>query len=230
MNFRMNLCQTGITLFASLVLFVFPLQRAHADDFEDWNEPGFENHPLPNQPGLHAVERLGFTVGGDVVSKLTRSDGTISQITAGGLYQAGIGALYRYPTIPFSIELTLNYHVDSDYNNSDNASFRRTPVEALVYFNGMDRFRIGAGMRRVYDARASSTINGVTEKYTFKTAHGSIIEIGYEVQPYGWVNLRYVKEHYMVDTYTTTGGTTQGLSGNVPYDGSHWGFFISYEY
>ena len=226
----MNALQTGTSVLASLALFVLPIQCAHADDFDSWNDLGFENHPARNQPGLHAVERLGFTVGGDVVSKLTRSDGTIRQISAGGLYQAGIGALYRYPTIPFSIELTLNYHVDSDYNGNDNASFRRTPLEALVYFNGVDRFRIGAGMRRVYDARATSTINGVTEKYTFKNAQGSIVEIGYEVRPYGWVNLRYVKEHYLVDTYSTTGGTTQGLSGSVPYDGSHWGLFISYEY
>ena len=227
----MSLRHTGRSLFAILTLVAISFQFAIADDFDAWNNYGFEeSHITPDQPGFHAVERLGFTVGGDVISKLTRADGTVREISGGGLYQAGLGVLYRYPTIPFSLELTLNYHTDSDYNNNDNASFRRVPVETLLYFNGTSLFRIGAGMRFVYDARASSTINGVTEKYTFKNARGRIIEIGYQVRPYGWVNLRYVKEHYTVDTYTTTGETTPDLAGNVPYDGSHWGFFISYEY
>ena len=57
-------------------------------------------------------------------------------------------------SIPFSVALTFNYHYDSDYNNNDNASFRRNPLEALAYFNGLGRFRIGGGMRYVYAARA----------------------------------------------------------------------------
>lgn len=36
-------------------------------------------------------------------------------------------------------------------------------------------------------------------------------------------------ESYKVATYSTT-GITPTLSGNAPYDGSHFGIFISYEY
>lgn len=221
--------QTAKSLFAILTLLAFPFLCARADDVDLWNAHGTETLSFRPQPGFHAVERLGVTVGGDAISRLTRSDGTIRQISAGGLYQAGLGVLYQYPAIPFSVALTFNYHVDSDYNGNNNASFRRNPLEALAYFNVFDRFRIGGGMRYVYAARATSTINGVTERYTFDNARGSIIEIGYEVRPYGWINLRYVKEHYTVATYSST-GTATGLSGNAPYDGSHTGLFISYEY
>lgn len=225
----MNVSHTGRSLFATLALLAIPLQSAHADDFDSWNEFGFASNPVRNKPGFHAVERLGITVGGDIVSKVTHADGTFREITAGGLYQAGLGVLYRWDAIPFSAELTFNYHVNSDYNGNDNASFRRNPLEALVYFNGMDRFRIGAGMRYVYTARATSVLNGVTERIAFENAKGSIVEIGYEVTPYGWINLRYVKEHYTVANYSTT-STTAVPPSNAPYDGSHYGFFISYEY
>jgi hypothetical protein len=224
-----NVSQTGKSLCASLALIAFPFLCAHADDFDSWSEYGFATYPVRTKPGLHAVERLGITVGGDIISKVTHADGTFREISAGGLYQAGLGVLYQWEVIPFSTELTFNYHVNSDYNGNDNASFRRNPLEALVYFNGMGRFRIGAGMRYVYSARATSILNGVTERITFENARGSIVEIGYQVNPYGWVNLRYVKETYKVATYSTT-GTAPAPSGHAPYDGSHVGLFISYEY
>jgi hypothetical protein len=168
-------------------------------------------------------------VGGDTISGITYPNGAVREITAGDLYQIGLGVLYQWEIAPFSAALTINYQYDADYNDNDDASFRRNPLEALVYFNGLDPFRIGAGMRRVYSARATSTINGVSERITFNNTRGRIFEIGYQVRPYGWVNLRYVNETYEVATYSTT-GTSPGLSGNTPYDGSHTGLFISYEY
>jgi hypothetical protein len=222
--------RTAKSLFAGLVLCVFPYLCAHADDFDNWGRFDYERYPVIERPGLHAVERAGITVGGDVVTSLTNSNGTIREISAGGLYQIGLGMLYRYPTIPFSIEVTFNYQYDAAHNNGDSASFRRNPLEGVLYFDGLNPFRIGAGVRHVYAARAESTINGVSEKYNFQNAHGRIVEIGYEVQPYGWVYLRYVKESYLVENYIASGSTTPGLSRNVPYDGSHWGLFISYEY
>jgi hypothetical protein len=226
---RVNVSQTGKSLFASLALFAFPFLCAHADDFDSWSEYGYADGPVRTKPGFQAVQRLGFTLGGDPISKITYPDGVIREISAGGLNQIGLGILYQWDVIPFSVALTLNYHYDSDYNENDNASFRRVPLEALAYFNGPGRFRIGAGTRYVYSARAASTINGVTEKITFKDTMGSVVEIGYQVRPYGWVSLRYVKETYEVETYSTS-GTTPALSGNTPYNGSHTGLFVSYEY
>jgi hypothetical protein len=221
--------QTGKSLFTILALFAFPFLYAHADDFDSWPEYGYETLPDSSKPGFHAVERLGITLGGNTISKITYPDGAIREISAGGLYQIGLGVLYLAESIPFSAALTLNYHYNSDYNNNDNASFRRNPLEALVYYNGPGNFRIGGGMRYIYAARANSTLNGVTEKITFENTRGSIVEIGYQVRPYGWVVLRYVKEKYKVATYTTT-GTAPGLAGDTPYDGTHVGVFISYEY
>lgn len=218
---------TGKTPF--LILALFAIQCAHADDFDSWTRHDFATYPDRTLPGFHAVERLGITAGGDAISRITFQDGAVREISAGNLYQIGLGVLYQWDYLPLSASLTINYQYDADYNNNDDASFRRNPLEALVYFNGLNPFRIGAGTRYVYSARATSTINGVSEKITFENARGSIVEIGYQVRPYGWVSLRYVKETYRVATYSTT-GTSPNLAGNTPYDGAHYGLFISYEY
>lgn len=225
----MKASHSGKSPIAILALFFFSILRVQADDFDSWPEFASESYPATDRAGFHAVERLGITVGGDVISRLTRSDGTYREISVGGLYQAGLGVLYQWKSVPFSAELTFNYHVNSDYNGNDNASFRRNPLEALLYFNLADRIRIGGGMRHVYAARATASINGVAEKITFANTTGSIVEIGYEVTPYGWINLRYVKETYKIATQSTT-GTIPPVSNNTPYDGSHYGLFVSFEY
>ncbi len=225
----MNVRRLRIPLLSGIILLALPLHSAHAYESDPWAEFGFENRTIRDKPGFHAVERLGITVGGNTIYKITHADGTLREISAGDLYQIGLGVLYRWAAVPFSAALTLNYHYSSDYNNSNSASFRRVPLEALVFFNGLGRFRIGAGIRHVYDARASATLNGVTEKFTFENTHGNVVEIGYEVRPYGWVSLRRVTETYTVASYSTT-GSTQGLSGTTPFNGSHIGLFISYEY
>ena len=95
--FRVNVSQTGKSLCASLALFAFPFLYAHADDFDSWNEYGYATAiPSAPKPGFHAVERLGITVGGDIISKITHPDGTFREISAGGLYQIGLGVLYQW--------------------------------------------------------------------------------------------------------------------------------------
>ncbi len=205
----------------ALLLFAFPC--AHARDFDPWDEDA----PARAKPGFQAVQRLGFTLGGDAISKITYPDGAIREISAGGLNQVGFGILYLWDVVPLSVALTLNYHYDSDYNDNDNASFRRVPHEALAYVNGPGHFRFGGGVRYVYSARAASTINGVAEKTTFKNTRGSVVEIGYQVRPYGWVSLRHVQETYQVETYTTSGTPPSAIA---PYNGNHTGLFVSYEY
>jgi hypothetical protein len=215
---------TGRFVGASLALLAFPFLCAHAGELDT----GY-HYTSPTSPGFHAVQRLGATVGGNVISRLTRSDGTIREISAGGLYQIGLGMLYQAEDIPFSAALTLNYHYNADHKDSDNASFRHIPLEAIVYFNGLGNLRIGGGMRYNYLVRADSNIHGVNERITFENSRGSIIEIGYQVRPGGWVSLRHVKETYKVATYTTTAIVPPPAS-HLPYNGDHTGLFLSFEY
>jgi hypothetical protein len=223
-----NVSRTGRSPFASLCLSACQFLCSHACAYDTSSRYDFGTFPVRPKPGFHAVERIGVTLGGDELAKIDYPDGAIREINAGGLKQIGLGVLYQWGVVPLSAALTINYQYDRDYNENDNASFRRVPLEALAYYTGMGRFRIGAGVRYVYSARASSTINGVSERIDFEDTRGSIVEIGYQVVPYGWVSLRKVKETYKVENYSTTGMPPP--SGPAPYDGSHVGLFIGYEY
>lgn len=173
--------------------------------------------------------RAGITAGGDTITGYTMSNSMEREITAGGLEQYGLGTRFQFGDLPLSLELGINYQFDHDYNENDKASFRRFPLEGIVYINLPGNFRIGGGARHVYSATATSTISGTSERIGFHNTRGSIVEIGYHVAPYGWVALRYVREDYLVESYSTTSTTAQPVPIGTIYDGSHIGVFLVFE-
>ena len=222
----MNVKRTGESL-AALILIAFSPPGAGAASFDD----SFETvHPY-SQPykdeGFHFMVREGITGGGDGISNITFEDGSKREISAGGITQIGMGT--RYQSGFLSLALSINYHYDYDHYNNDNASFRRVPLEALAYIEVPGNVRIGGGMRYSYSARATSTINGVNERIDFKNTRGSVVEIGYHVRPYGWVDLRYVKETYEIEAYTSSAATPPAQAPTSPYNGSHVGIFVTFE-
>ncbi|HLP97809.1 MAG TPA: hypothetical protein VK149_05140 [Sideroxyarcus sp.] len=210
----------------ALIAALLSAQAAAFDSgFEELHPPA----PAYKDAGFHFVVREGITGGGDAISSIPLKDGSKREISAGGINQIGFGTRYRMSNIPLSIALSINYHYDYDYHENDNADFRRVPLEALAYLDLPYNIRLGGGLRHTRAARANSTINGISERITFHNTRGSVVEIGYHVLPYGWVDLRYVKETYQVESYTSSGTATQSINGNAPYNGSHVGLFITLE-
>lgn len=183
--------------------------------------------PTYKDEGFHFMVREGITGGGDGISNITFQDGSKREISAGGITQIGMGT--RYQAGFLSLALSVNYHYDYDHYNNDDASFRRVPLEALAYIEVPGNVRFGGGMRYSYSARATSTINGVSEKINFKNTRGSVVEIGYHVRPYGWVDMRYVKETYEVESYSSSATTPPAQAPTAPYNGSHFGIFVTFE-
>lgn len=215
----------------SALAFLIPLAltppAAGAAGFDDSFETVRPYSPPYKDEGFHFMVREGITGGGDGISNITFEDGSKREVSAGGITQIGMGT--RYQSGFLSLALSVNYHYDYDHYNNDNASFRRVPLEALVYIEVPGNVRLGGGMRYSYSARATSTINGVSERIDFKNTRGSVIEIGYHVRPYGWVDLRYVKETYEVESYTSSAATPPAQAPTAPYNGSHVGLFVTFE-
>lgn len=224
-----NVYRHNKSLSAPLALIALALFCMEATAFEAAFEEAYTPSGVYSQAGFHFLVREGITGGGDTLSGITLSNGTKSEIIAGGAYQIGLGTRYQLDVVPVSLALSVNYHYDADHNEYDDASFRRVPLEALLYIEMPGNLRLGAGTRYVHSARATSTINGVSEKIAFKNTRGSVVEIGYHVAPYGWVDLRYVKETYQVESYSSTGDANPAIWGNTPYDGAHVGLFITFE-
>jgi len=218
--------RTGGTL-AIFILIAFLPPVARAASFDDSFESVRPYSPPYKDEGFHFMVREGITGGGDGISNITFEDGSKREVSAGGITQIGMGT--RYQAGFLSLALSVNYHYDYDHYNNDDASFRRVPLEALAYIEVPGNVRIGGGMRYSYSARATSTINGVNERIDFKNTRGSVVEIGYHVRPYGWVDLRYVKETYEVEAYTSSATTPPAQAPTAPYNGSHIGIFVTFE-
>lgn len=222
----MNVNRTGSPL-SLLILIALPSLGSHAAGFDDSFETVRPYAPQYKDEGFHFVVREGITFGGDGISNITFEDGSKREVSAGGITQIGMGT--RYQTGFLSLALSVNYHYDYDHYNNDDASFRRVPLEALLYIELPGNVRLGGGMRYSYSARATSTINGVNERIDFKNTRGSVVEIGYHVRPYGWVDLRYVKEIYEVEAYSSSATTPPAQAPTSPYNGSHVGIFVTFE-
>ncbi|MBI4809120.1 MAG: hypothetical protein HY799_09265 [Nitrosomonadales bacterium] len=225
----MNVIRPGRSLCAILALIAMPPLVAHAASFDDSFESVRPYSTPYRDEGFHFLVREGITGGGDGITNITLNDGSKREISAGGINQIGMGTRYRMSLLPLSVALSVNYHYDYDYYENDNASFRRVPLEALAYVELPGNVRLGGGMRYSYSSRATSTINGVTERINFKNTRGSVVEIGYHVRPYGWVDLRYVKETYEVESYTSSATPPPTQPANAPYNGSHIGLFVTFE-
>lgn len=179
-------------------------------------------------PGLHWILNAGLTYGGDTIGKVSFTNGSSSNIKAGSFMQFGIGGLYQFQDKPVALMLSANYHFDSVTAKNGTASFDRFPIEALAYYTGKERFRFGGGVRIVNGAELSSDIGG-NDKYTFDTTKGLVAEIGYQLDPHGWLNFRFVSEKYQAKTEVWN-GVTYSLAGSAPVSGSHMGVNFTYEF
>jgi len=187
----------------------------------------------PTKPGLHLVLNGGLTYGGDTIATARYTDGSTTDIKGGALIQFGIGGLYQFEDNPVALMLSANYHVHSAFGKNGDISFSRMPIEALAYYTGKKRFRIGGGVRIVNSPEFTSTVSSPIspiKSATFDNATGIVAEIGYQLSPQGWLNFRFVSEKYQGKLLTAWNGATASLAGSAPVSGSHLGVNFSYEF
>jgi hypothetical protein len=179
--------------------------------------------------GLHVTLNAGLTYGGDKILEHPYQNGGTATITAGALMQFGLGGLYQFAEIPAAFMLSANYHFDTINAKNGEMSFDRFPIEVLTYYTGKEKFRIGAGMRFIGPSEASKNIEGQALSYGFDATKGVVAEIGYQLDPHGWLNFRFVSEKYQAKT-AVLNGVTYSLAGSAPASGSHMGVNFTYEY
>lgn len=141
---------------------------------------------------------VGVTGGGDKLATARFSDGSTESIRAGGLVQFGAGALWQPPGGPVALQTTINYHVDDVNAHNGSLRFSRYPIEVLGFYTGLPRWRFGAGPRFVLSPRLKVDVPGDNAKISFKNTLGAVVEAGFQIGSYTWVNLRFTGETYKV--------------------------------
>ncbi|MDN3578508.1 hypothetical protein QWZ03_17190 [Chitinimonas viridis] len=161
---------------------------------------------------LRFTMTAGLTAGGDKIDQIQFDNGHDQSIRAGGNVNMGAGITWQPQNSPFSAQLTGNYQVAGVFAKNGSATFNRFPVELIGFYNINDKFRVGLGLRRVFNPNYSYDV-GSGYDLNFKDATGAVIEAGYFFTPSIGLNLRYVKEEYELENSRN----------NLKVDGSHVG-------
>lgn len=183
-----------------------------------------------NDAGVHFILSGGLTAGGDTIVTANYTNGRSDNIKGGGLVQLGGGVLWQAANMPLAASFTVNYHVDNASASNGEARFDRMPLEAIVYYTGVAKWRFGAGVRSVQSAKAIYEVNGAKETLKFKDATGTLVEAGYGLTPNAWINVRYVSEKYKPSSFTSVSGQTSTIVNPVSVDGSHVGVNFLYQF
>lgn len=156
---------------------------------------------------------IGISGGGDDLATAEYTNGRSQDIKAGGGVYFTAGANYRVSPA-FSVQGSLNFHVDD--TNADNGSikFKRFPVEVLGYYHLNDAWRVGAGVRYVSGAKLSSSGAAAGLGLKFDNTVSGVVEAEYFWSPQFGVKLRYVNETFEAARSRDVKASHVGISAN----------------
>lgn len=159
-----------------------------------------------DQRDFKFVLTAGMSTGGDDIFELNFVDGSSRDIKAGGLFNIGAGLILQMPDMPWAGQLTINYQFDRVNAKNADVRFDRAPVEAMAFYTGLENWRFGAGVRLVQNPKAELSMDDADDiELEFENTTGLVLEVGYQVTPQLWVNLRSVSEDYQAETEKVNG-------------------------
>ncbi len=145
---------------------------------------------------FHPVATAGLTYGGDDWQVAQSVKGDPVRIHGGGRFEAGGGVAWQSETMPVMASLLANVQYDPRAGSNASAKFTRVPIDAMVYYTGMHTLRFGVGLSYILSPTVKATVDGNEQTIKMKNATGKSFEIGYEIAPNTWTNLRLSSEKY----------------------------------
>lgn len=165
------------------LLAQFTLQGARAQ--------GVEPAPQP----VRLLFGIGLSGGGDRLASGQYEDGRAVDIHAGGFVYLTAGMDYHI--IPeFSLQGTINYHVDDASAWNGDLRFERFPIELIAYYQPNPVFRVGGGARYTVSPKLSSNGKAPEANTSFANTTGAVVEAEYFADPNTGIKLRYVHESF----------------------------------
>lgn len=145
---------------------------------------------------LQAVATGALTYGGDDWQVARTAGGAPVRIHGGGRFEAGGGVAWHATDYPVMATLVASYQFDPRAGSNAHARFTRVPLDAMVYYTGMETLRFGVGLGYILSPTVKATIDGSDQTIKFNNATGKSFEIGYQVAPQLWANLRLTSEKF----------------------------------
>lgn len=162
---------------------------------------------------LHFLAGLGVSTGGDDLATAKYTNGSSQNIKAGGGVYFTAGADYRLSQA-FSIQGTVNFHVDDTNAKNGSIKFQRFPVELMGYYHVNNQWRIGAGVRYINGAKLSSSGAAAGLETKFDNTTSGVVEAEYFWTPNFGMKMRYVNETFKTTGYQDVKANHVGISAN----------------
>lgn len=156
---------------------------------------------------------LGLSAGGDELATAEYTNGSSQDIKAGGGFYFTAGADYRLSE-QFSLQGTLNFHVDDTNARNGSIKFQRFPIELLGYYHINEQWRIGAGVRYLSGAKLSSSGAAAGLHAKFDSTVSGVAEVEYFWAPNFGMKMRYVSEKLEAPRIREVNANHFGISGN----------------
>jgi hypothetical protein len=149
----------------------------------------------PDTQPVRFLFGIGVSGGGDKLVSGQYEDGSTVDIRAGGLVYLTAGIDYRL--LPeFSLQGTINYHVDDASAWNGDLRFERFPIELIGYYQPHPAFRIGGGVRYTVSPKLSSNGKAPEANASYRNTTSAVAEAEYFVDPTCGIKLRYVHETF----------------------------------
>lgn len=156
---------------------------------------------------------VGLSGGGGELASARAPDGTTEHIHAGGFVYLTAGVDYHF-TPEFSLQGTINYHVDSASTRHGDVRFERFPIELIGYYQPNPLFRVGGGVRYTSSPKLTGSSVGYGRDVSFDNTTSAVVEAEYFADPEFGIKLRYVHETFKTRGVGDVDGSHVGLSFN----------------
>jgi hypothetical protein len=169
--------------------------------------------PAPAQSPTRFLLGVGISGGGDKLASAQYTNGDTYDIHAGSVLYFTAGVDYHF-TPQFSLQGTINYHVDTTSARNGDVKFERFPVELIGYYQPAPAWRVGGGVRYTSSPKLSSSGVASGLDVSFDNTTSAVVEAEYFTSPRLGIKLRYVNETFKARGYGDVDGSHVGLSAN----------------
>lgn len=145
---------------------------------------------------FHAVATASISHSGDDLQVARFANGDPVNVHGGSGYAFGAGGAWTPDAYPVMVSLLASYQYDPRAGGNTSATFRRVPLDAMVYYTGMQSLRFGVGLNYTLASSVKASIDGRDQTIKLDNAAGKSFEIGYEIKPNVWANLRLTSEKF----------------------------------
>jgi hypothetical protein len=169
--------------------------------------------PVPAQSPTRFLLGVGVSGGGDDLATAQYTNGDTITIHAGRMVYFTAGVDYHF-TPEFSLQGTVNYHIDRAPGKNGEVKFERFPIELIGYYQPAPAWRVGGGVRYISNPKLSSSgvLSGMD--ISFDSTTSAVVEAEYFPRPRLGIKLRYVNETFKARGYQDVDGSHVGLSAN----------------